>query len=63
MDGKVGVELAGFGLNELMLAVVALAVVYWVLQLVGRYRLAFWLIVSLCLISQYPGIWTHNLLE
>ena len=54
---------AGFGLIELILAVVALAVLYWVLQRVGRYRLAFWLIVSLCLISQFPGIWTQNLLE
>ncbi len=61
--GGLAESLAGFGLIELALAVAALAVLYWVLQIVGRDRLAFWLITSLALFSQFPGIWTHNLLE
>ncbi len=61
--GGLAENLAGFGSIELVLAAAALAVLYWGLQFVGRDRLAFWLITPLALVSQFPGIWTHNLLE
>ena len=49
--------------SDLMLGVFVCAVIYGLLQLLGRSNLAFWLAALLVLLPQAPGIWWHNSLQ